>query len=132
MVDAIGTLYSMANCDLKGPRLLKKAKFIFGLLDVNGDGEINQDEFVQGCMKDKQLVALLSPEAMVTIEEDEARMMAEDEARMMEEKKEPEKTKEPKGKQAAEDKKGDGKEKKKVGRRPRIVLESKWRKGSKS
>ena len=32
----------------------------FKLLDVNGDGELNEDEFVEGCMRDKTLSDLLN------------------------------------------------------------------------
>ena len=32
----------------------------FNLLDVNGDGELNEDEFVEGCMRDKTLADLLN------------------------------------------------------------------------
>ena len=32
----------------------------FRLLDVNGDGELNEDEFVEGCMRDKSLAELLN------------------------------------------------------------------------
>ena len=30
------------------------------MLDVDGNGELNEDEFVEGCMKDKTLADLLN------------------------------------------------------------------------
>jgi Ca2+-binding EF-hand superfamily protein len=38
----------------------EKAIMSFKLLDVNGDGELNEDEFVEGCMRDNTLAELLN------------------------------------------------------------------------
>ncbi len=61
MVEAIHTLYSLGSCELTGKSLLKRAKAIFDSLDADSDGRITQQEFVQGCLRDKTLVDLLKP-----------------------------------------------------------------------
>ena len=33
---------------------------VFRQLDINNDGELNEDEFVAGCMKDTSLLELLN------------------------------------------------------------------------
>ena len=33
---------------------------MFEKLDVNDDGELNEDEFVKGCLKDESLTSLLN------------------------------------------------------------------------
>ena len=33
---------------------------IFERLDINGDGELNEDEFVEGCLNNKKLAKLLN------------------------------------------------------------------------
>ena len=33
---------------------------IFGRLDFNGDGELDEEEFVKGCLADEQLIKLLN------------------------------------------------------------------------
>ena len=38
----------------------EKAIKSFKLLDANGDGELNEDEFVDGCMRDPTLADLLN------------------------------------------------------------------------
>ena len=38
----------------------ERATRTFSLLDVNGDGELNEDEFVEGCLRDKSLADLLN------------------------------------------------------------------------
>ena len=53
-----------ANGDLKpGARhdARMKAKAIFAKLDKNGDGELSEKEFVDGCLKDDKVRLLLSP-----------------------------------------------------------------------
>ena len=37
-----------------------RASRAFRQLDVNGDGELNEDEFVAGCLQDKGLADLLN------------------------------------------------------------------------
>ena len=39
---------------------LERATETFKLLDVNGDGELNEDEFVAGCLNDKGLADMLN------------------------------------------------------------------------
>ena len=41
-----------------------KACQIFNFLDVDGDGEISEEEFMQGCLQNEDLVLVLSSEAM--------------------------------------------------------------------
>ena len=38
----------------------ERARKIFGELDINGDGELDCDEFVKGCMEDKDLLQTLN------------------------------------------------------------------------
>ena len=38
----------------------QRANRIFAELDINGDGEVTREEFVRGCMQDKDLVRMLS------------------------------------------------------------------------
>ena len=38
----------------------ERARKIFGELDVNGDGELDCEEFVKGCMEDKDLLQTLN------------------------------------------------------------------------
>ena len=39
---------------------MERATETFKLLDVNGDGELNEDEFVAGCLNDKGLADMLN------------------------------------------------------------------------
>ena len=39
---------------------IEKATAVFEKLDVNDDGELNEDEFVGGCLKDETLANLLN------------------------------------------------------------------------
>ena len=39
---------------------IERATAVFEKLDVNGDGELNEDEFVGGCLKDESLANLLN------------------------------------------------------------------------
>lgn len=38
----------------------QRANRIFAELDINGDGEVTKEEFVRGCMQDKDLIRMLS------------------------------------------------------------------------
>ena len=38
-----------------------RTRLIFSQMDLNGDGYLTQDEFVQGCEKDNELSSLLAP-----------------------------------------------------------------------
>ncbi|XP_040583468.1 neuronal calcium sensor 2 [Lepeophtheirus salmonis] len=58
MTDIIGTLYEMEG--ISRECAVARAKKIFMELDVNGDGEISEEEFVKGCLKDQGLVRLLN------------------------------------------------------------------------
>ena len=61
MIEILETVYVMegvASADMAK----RRAKQIFRELDVNGDGSITCDEFVKGCMKDEEMVMMLSPE----------------------------------------------------------------------
>ena len=37
-----------------------RAEQIFSVLDINSDGELNEDEFIGGCLDDDDLVSLLN------------------------------------------------------------------------
>ena len=39
---------------------MERATAVFKLLDVNSDGKLYEDEFVEGCSKDDALVTLLN------------------------------------------------------------------------
>ena len=39
---------------------MDRAMAVFQLLDVDEDGELNEDEFVEGCLKDQNLTNLLN------------------------------------------------------------------------
>jgi len=58
MIEIIGTLYEMEGVpkDSAGERANK----IFRELDINGDGELDEDEFVKGCLDDGDLMRLLN------------------------------------------------------------------------
>ena len=35
-----------------------RAGQIFDILDINGDGELEEDEFIAGCLEDQELISL--------------------------------------------------------------------------
>ena len=37
-----------------------RAGQIFDILDINGDGELDEDEFIAGCLEDQELISLLN------------------------------------------------------------------------
>jgi hypothetical protein len=37
-----------------------RAGQIFDILDINGDGELEEDEFIAGCLGDQELISLLN------------------------------------------------------------------------
>ena len=37
-----------------------RAGQIFDILDINGDGELEEDEFIAGCLEDQELISLLN------------------------------------------------------------------------
>lgn len=60
MVEVIGTLYDMEGVVTSGGEgNEQRANRIFAELDINGDGELTMEEFVRGCMQDKELVRML-------------------------------------------------------------------------
>ena len=76
MVEIVGNLYEMEGVSKVGlvdveagletkellsqDTALERATAVFALLDVNDDGELNEDEFVEGCLKDQNLINLLN------------------------------------------------------------------------
>ena len=51
-----------------------RAEQIFDILDINGDGELEEDEFISGCLKDQELITLLNSgglEEMALLEEED-------------------------------------------------------------
>jgi Ca2+-binding EF-hand superfamily protein len=38
---------------------MERTSTIFESLDINGDGELNEEEFVEGCLNNKKLANLL-------------------------------------------------------------------------
>lgn len=74
MVEVLETVYVMEGV-MSGNMAKTRAKQIFNELDVNGDGTLTCDEFVKGCMKDDDMVALLKKNAP-EIEEDKSRKRA--------------------------------------------------------
>ena len=61
MMEVIGTLYDMEGVTTSGGEgNEQRANRIFAELDINGDGELTMEEFVRGCMQDKDLVRMLS------------------------------------------------------------------------
>ena len=73
MIEIIGTLYEMQGVSKVGLVFTVKcvienvqdtatehAKAVFSSLDIDGDGELTEDEFVKGCLEDLELVDTLS------------------------------------------------------------------------
>jgi len=58
MIELFATLYLSEG--LEEELATERAEKIFSLLDINNDGDISEDEFVQGCLQDEELVELLS------------------------------------------------------------------------
>ena len=48
------------HCREEKESVIEKAKEMFADLDGSGDGEVSQDEFVEGCMQDEDLARMLS------------------------------------------------------------------------
>ena len=57
MVTVLGTVYGLEG--VSQAEATQRVKFIFGLLDTNGDEEISDEEFIRGCLKDKELVGMM-------------------------------------------------------------------------
>ena len=62
MVEILETVYIMEGV-MSNNMAKSRAKAIFSELDVNGDGSITCDEFIQGCMKDDDMVKMLKSNA---------------------------------------------------------------------
>jgi Ca2+-binding EF-hand superfamily protein len=58
MVEVLETVYVMEGL-MSGNMARERAKQIFDELDIDGDGTLTCDEFVNGCLKDKDMVAML-------------------------------------------------------------------------
>ena len=61
MSEVIGELFEMCGSDCEQGN--ERAKKIFGKLDFDGNGELEELEFVRGCMDDQELIKLLTGDA---------------------------------------------------------------------
>ena len=57
MMEVFGTLY--LNEGVSEQLAIDRAQRIFSFLDINNDGDISEEEFVRGCLKDEELVRAL-------------------------------------------------------------------------
>ena len=62
MVEVFGTLYLNEGVDEQ--LAIDRANKIFSFLDIDNDGDISEQECVKGCLKDEELVMLLSDVSM--------------------------------------------------------------------
>ena len=74
MVEIVGNMYEMEGVSKVGiddeivdtnnlstkDTAMERATAVFKMLDVNADGELNEDEFVDGCIEDQNLINLLN------------------------------------------------------------------------
>jgi Ca2+-binding EF-hand superfamily protein len=74
MVEIVGNLYEMEGVSKVGiddaivdtnnlsskDTAMERATTVFKMLDVNADGELNEDEFVDGCLRDENLINTLN------------------------------------------------------------------------
>ena len=58
MVEIFSTLYLCEGLDKD--LAVERAEQVFNLLDANNDGDVTEDEFVQGCLEDDDLVEELT------------------------------------------------------------------------
>ena len=58
MVEVLETVYVMEGL-MSGNMARDRAKQIFDELDIDGDGTLTCDEFVNGCLKDEDMVEML-------------------------------------------------------------------------
>lgn len=75
MIEVLETVYVMEGV-ASGETARNRAKQIFGELDLDGDGTLTCDEFIKGCMQDKDMMELLKndedfEETNNAVEEDE-------------------------------------------------------------
>ena len=57
MREIIGTLYEMEGLNKDSAQ--ERAEKIFEQLDIDGDGELTEEEFIRGCLIDDDLVDLI-------------------------------------------------------------------------
>ena len=57
MVILFAGIYQLEGIENKAA--VERAEVVFGNLDINGDGDITEEEFVQGCLKDEDMVRML-------------------------------------------------------------------------
>ena len=69
MVDIVTNLYAVQG--VAKEMAVERADSVFGKLDVNGDGVLNEEEFVMGCMADERLASLLNTGSTQQTEEEE-------------------------------------------------------------
>ena len=58
MIQVFATLYENEGLDQN--MAVARAEQVFGSLDINNDGDITEEEFVNGCLEDEDMVNLLS------------------------------------------------------------------------
>lgn len=59
MIEVLETVYIMEGV-FGGDMAKTRAKQIFDELDANGDGSLTCEEFIAGCMKDEEMVNMLT------------------------------------------------------------------------
>jgi len=64
MIEIIGTLYEMEG--VPKDAAADRAGKIFRELDIDGNGELDEDEFVKGCMDDTDLMSMLNSGGLAT------------------------------------------------------------------
>ena len=72
MREIIGTLYEMEGLNKDSAK--ERGEKIFEQLDIDGDGELTEEEFIKGCLIDDDLVELIDCRKGVRdqmVEEDE-------------------------------------------------------------
>ena len=57
MKEIIGTLYEMEGLNKDSAK--ERGEKIFEQLDINGDGELTEEEFIKGCILDDDLFNLI-------------------------------------------------------------------------
>ena len=57
MLNIVGTLYELQG--IAREEATKRVHLIFGNFDLDGNGEISEEEFIKRCMEDEYLVQCL-------------------------------------------------------------------------
>ena len=70
MIEVLETVYIMEGVT-SGNMAKKRAEALFAELDVNGDGSLSCEEFIRGCMDDKEMLAMLKRDHVPEGEEGE-------------------------------------------------------------